>query len=119
MIETGKDASHVPFKILSGFFDHFLCCSCFCADGGSATTPEGVGKVSFAISCAMESRPPFDKGVALLHSFQYEASQKVFRAGVARRSQLRDGLLGIGHVRLQAALGRRHGEGLSEERRVS
>ena len=38
----------------------------------------GLGKVSFPISCKPEVRPLFERGVALLHSFQYAAAQKAF-----------------------------------------
>jgi hypothetical protein len=42
-----------------------------------AAAPE-LGKVSFPISCKAEVRPAFERGVALLHSFQYAAAQKAF-----------------------------------------
>jgi hypothetical protein len=38
----------------------------------------GLGKVFFPISCKPEVRPAFERGVALLHSFQYAAAQKAF-----------------------------------------
>jgi tetratricopeptide (TPR) repeat protein len=45
---------------------------------------EAVGKVHFITSCSPRIRSTFDKGVALLHSFQYDLSRKVFEE-VARK----------------------------------
>jgi len=42
------------------------------------TVPPGLGKVSFPISCKPEVRAGFERGVALLHSFQYAAAAKSF-----------------------------------------
>ena len=42
------------------------------------TAPAGLGKVSFPVSCKPEVRPFFERGVALLHSFQYGAAEKSF-----------------------------------------
>jgi tetratricopeptide (TPR) repeat protein len=39
---------------------------------------EKLGKVSFPISCAPESQKPFERGVALMHSFGYEEAQGQF-----------------------------------------
>jgi tetratricopeptide (TPR) repeat protein len=41
-------------------------------------TQEQLGTVHFPVSCAPESQKTFEKGVALLHSFWYEESGKVF-----------------------------------------
>jgi len=40
---------------------------------------EQLGKVSFLISCAPSVQEPFDRGVALLHSFAYRAAENAFR----------------------------------------
>jgi hypothetical protein len=40
--------------------------------------PEKLGKVSFDVSCAAAARPQFERGVALLHSFWYDAAEKAF-----------------------------------------
>src|SRR5215472_9356616 len=49
------------------------------AEDSATTAPaQGLGKVSFPVSCRAEVRPAFDKGVALLHSFQYAAAEKAF-----------------------------------------
>jgi tetratricopeptide (TPR) repeat protein len=47
-------------------------------DSASPAPVQGLGKVSFPISCKAEVRPTFEKGVALLHSFQYAAAEKDF-----------------------------------------
>ena len=47
------------------------------ASTGAAFSP-GLGKVSFPTSCKPEVQPQFERGVALLHSFQYEAAEKSF-----------------------------------------
>jgi hypothetical protein len=41
---------------------------------------EQLGKVSFPISCAPASQPEFNRGVALMHSFQYEEAEAQFKA---------------------------------------
>lgn len=50
------------------------------AQGG----PAQLGEVNFQTSCAVPARPAMDKGVALLHSFQYQQAESVF-AEAARR----------------------------------
>jgi hypothetical protein len=42
--------------------------------------PEQLGKVSFPISCLPAVQQPFERGVALLHSFAYSAAESAFRA---------------------------------------
>jgi tetratricopeptide (TPR) repeat protein len=44
---------------------------------------ERLGTVSFASSCSAKARPMITRGVALLHSFWYEESEKTFRAAAA------------------------------------
>lgn len=46
------------------------------------SAPEKLGTVSFPISCLPEVQQQFDRGVALLHSFAYTASQNAFRSVV-------------------------------------
>jgi tetratricopeptide (TPR) repeat protein len=41
---------------------------------------EKLGTVSFPISCTPESQKPFERGVALLHSFGYEDAEEQFTA---------------------------------------
>src|SRR5437762_1976611 len=45
---------------------------------------ERLGTVSFPISCAAGTQDMFTRGVALLHSFWYEESEKAFREVAAR-----------------------------------
>jgi tetratricopeptide (TPR) repeat protein len=52
---------------------------------GRAATPlpgdlRGTGKVDFAVSCASNAQPEFNRGVALLHSFFYEEARRAFTA---------------------------------------
>lgn len=46
--------------------------------------PDQLGKVSFPTSCTPEVQPTIEKGVALLHSFQYTESEKIFAGAAAR-----------------------------------
>lgn len=39
---------------------------------------ERLGKVNFSNSCSAEAQPLIEKGVALLHSFQYQEAQQTF-----------------------------------------
>jgi len=48
----------------------------------SHSAPQKLGKVRFQISCLPAVQKPFDRGVALLHSFAYTAAEEAFR-GVA------------------------------------
>src|SRR5713101_5234300 len=48
----------------------------------SHSAPQKLGKVRFQISCLPAVQKPFDRGVALLHSFAYTAAEDAFR-GVA------------------------------------
>ena len=41
---------------------------------------EKLGQVHFPVSCAAESQVPFERGVALLHSFGYTLAERQFRA---------------------------------------
>ncbi|HSM86970.1 MAG TPA: tetratricopeptide repeat protein [Candidatus Limnocylindrales bacterium] len=40
---------------------------------------EKLGSVSFPVSCAVEVQRPFERGVALLHSFEYESADHQFQ----------------------------------------
>ncbi len=40
---------------------------------------EKLGTVSFPVSCSETSQKPFDRGVALLHSFAYDDAEKQFK----------------------------------------
>ena len=67
---------------------HLLCLGVLCAapvfaqdehvQGHRHDAGEQLGKVSFPISCAPDSQKPFERGVALLHSFGYEDAEQQF-----------------------------------------
>jgi len=60
----------------------FAACSLalFADDHHSHVAPgEKLGSVSFPISCASGVQKPFERGVALLHSFEYEAADDQFK----------------------------------------
>ena len=44
----------------------------------SKATSEQLGQVNFPTSCAPEAQPAFERGVALLHSFQYATADAAF-----------------------------------------
>ncbi|HXN74747.1 MAG TPA: tetratricopeptide repeat protein [Candidatus Acidoferrales bacterium] len=44
----------------------------------SALHPAQLGKVNFPTSCSSAAAPTMEKGVALLHSFQYQQSEQTF-----------------------------------------
>jgi len=54
------------------------------ADTLSAAPPDQLGNVNFPTSCAAEVQPTIEKGVALLHSFQYKESEQTFAAAATR-----------------------------------
>jgi hypothetical protein len=54
------------------------------ADTLSAAPPDQLGKVNFPTSCTANVQPTIEKGVALLHSFQYKESEQTFTEAVKR-----------------------------------
>ena len=54
------------------------------ADTLSAAPPDQLGNVNFPTSCTAEVQPTLEKGVALLHSFQYKESEKTFADAATR-----------------------------------
>jgi tetratricopeptide (TPR) repeat protein len=50
----------------------------------TAATPERLGTVQFATSCAAEVAPDFNRAMALLHSFEFGASIRAFTDVAAR-----------------------------------
>src|SRR6267143_5611027 len=54
------------------------------ADTLSAAPPDQLGKVNFPTSCTAEVQPAIEKGLALLHSFQYTESDQTFAAAAGR-----------------------------------
>src|ERR1051326_3893372 len=65
------------------------------ASTGAAFSP-GLGKVSFPTSCKPEVQPQFERGVALLHSFQYEAAEKSINEVLQKDPQCAMGDWGLG-----------------------
>ena len=54
------------------------------AEGGDTNTVlEKLGAVHMPISCAFSTQAPFERGIALLHSFWYEESLKQFQSVAA------------------------------------
>jgi tetratricopeptide (TPR) repeat protein len=54
------------------------------ADTLSAAPPDQLGNLNFPTSCTAEVQPTIEKGVALLHSFQYTESEKTFAEAATR-----------------------------------
>src|SRR6266404_4641256 len=54
------------------------------ADTLSAAPPDQLGKVNFPTSCSADVQPAIEKGVALLHSFQYKESEQTFSDAATR-----------------------------------
>jgi tetratricopeptide (TPR) repeat protein len=48
------------------------------------SSPSSLGTVSFPTSCSSAAQPHIERGVALLHSFQYEEAAQEFEAGANR-----------------------------------
>jgi len=56
-------------------------------DAHTHPAPEKLGAVSFPISCTPAVQQPFNRGVALLHSFAYKAAEDAFRSVAEHDSQ--------------------------------
>jgi hypothetical protein len=65
-------------------FSLVLCPAVLLANTLSAAPPDQLGKVNFPTSCTAEVQPTIEKGIALLHSFQYTESGKAFADAAAR-----------------------------------
>ena len=74
------------FSLAFGLLFYFLALqlAALRADTLSAAPTDQLGKVSFPTSCTSEAQPTIEKGVALLHSFQYTESEKTFADAAAR-----------------------------------
>jgi hypothetical protein len=46
---------------------------------GVIAAANGLGEVQFQVSCSAASRAPFDRAMALLHSFEYDAARTAFQ----------------------------------------
>src|SRR5690349_14508104 len=49
-----------------------------CASSAPAAPPDQLGKVNFPTTCSSDVQPVLEKGLALLHSFQYKESEQTF-----------------------------------------
>jgi hypothetical protein len=65
----------------------------------AAGTENRLGTVHFQTSCAPSVEPRFDRGVALLHSFEFAASMREFQAVLAADSTCAMAWWGIGLAR--------------------
>src|SRR6266700_4466442 len=54
------------------------------ADTLPAAPPDQLGKINFPTSCTADVQPAIEKGVALLHSFQYKESEQTFSDAATR-----------------------------------
>jgi tetratricopeptide (TPR) repeat protein len=71
-----------PFGLL--FFSYLALQPVLPADTLFGAPPDQLGKVSFPTSCTAEAQPMIEKGLALLHSFQYKESEQTFVAAATR-----------------------------------
>src|SRR5690348_2542601 len=55
-----------------------------CASTMLAAPADQLGKVNFPTTCSADVQPTIEKGVALLHSFQYKESEQTFADATAR-----------------------------------
>jgi hypothetical protein len=62
----------------------FVLLSLLRASSLSAAPPDQLGKVNFPTSCSADVQPVIEKGLALLHSFQYKESEQTFSDAATR-----------------------------------
>ena len=75
-----RDTRHLKATILLLFGALFL----LSARRAYATPPDRLGKVNFPTTCAGDVQPTIEKGVALLHSFEYKESEQTFVEATTR-----------------------------------
>lgn len=63
-------------RILS--FLLFVACAACAQEEHSHAAPEQLGRVSFPISCSAAVQAPFNRAMALAHSFDYSAARRAF-----------------------------------------
>lgn len=70
-------------KLRAVFLSLLVACSpisLLADESHSHMTPgEKLGSVSFPISCSADVQKPFERGVALMHSFEYESAENQFK----------------------------------------
>ena len=69
------------FEAANGLFVFLLVLRTSCL---SAATPDQLGKVNFPTTCSPDVQPTIEKGLALLHSFQYKESEQTFTDAATR-----------------------------------
>jgi hypothetical protein len=76
------------------------------AEGGDANAVlEKLGAVHMPISCAASVQAPFERGIALLHSFWYEEALKQFQSVAAADPPWRHGAMGHRYDPVASILG--------------
>ncbi len=71
-----------PFGLLTAFF--VFQPTALRADALSRASSDQLGRVNFPTSCTAAVEPTIEKGVALLHSFQYKESEQTFADAATR-----------------------------------
>src|SRR5258707_1941128 len=71
-----------PFGLLAAFF--VFQPTALRADALSRASSDQLGRVNFPTSCTAAVEPTIEKGVALLHSFQYKESEQTFADAATR-----------------------------------
>jgi tetratricopeptide (TPR) repeat protein len=74
MRDTGLSKAAIPL---------FAFLSLLPASSLSAAPPEQLGKVHFPTTCSADVQPTLEKGLALLHSFEYQESEQTFTEAAA------------------------------------
>ncbi|HYY72017.1 MAG TPA: hypothetical protein VE778_00345 [Candidatus Bathyarchaeia archaeon] len=62
----------------------FVLLCALCIPASSAAPTDQLGKVNFPTTCSDEVQPVLEKGLALLHSFQYKESEQTFTDAATR-----------------------------------
>lgn len=75
---SGKGLTMLSFRFLFVLFSLITASFAPAQQPSNDTHPASLGQIVFPNSCAPAAQKPFLKGVALLHSFQYAASEKSF-----------------------------------------
>ena len=71
--------------VTSLFATTFAWLCMFSAPTLSATPADQLGKVNFPTTCSSDVQPTLEKGLALLHSFQYKESEQTFTDAATRQ----------------------------------
>jgi tetratricopeptide (TPR) repeat protein len=75
----------MKMRLSAACFVLLAICLSFADDDHHHMDPnEKLGSVQFPISCAAESQKPFERAVAMLHSFEYEQAESGFKQVAAK-----------------------------------